>query len=160
MNPVTNRYFTAIDLAPYPSSLDVGDKKMEFVDITLLDNLIDSPLYQRKTRARELTKCLKSLTEGVALGFPLCDILTVKRNCVPLMRRDYFDLMIITGPHKMFTWTTGRMDYISQFYPSHPIPGRSSGLPCKDLLHHSSVLTLLERPNNLPATYSRECFSI
>ena len=51
----------------------------------------------------------------------------IKERC-PLLREDVFDLLIISAPPSLIPWTTERVGYIRQFFPSLPIPDSTSFL--------------------------------
>ena len=48
-----------------------------------------------------------------------------KERCA-LLREDVFDLLIISAPPSLISWTTERVGYIRQFLSSLPIPGSTS----------------------------------
>ena len=50
-----------------------------------------------------------------------------KERC-PLWREDVFDLLIISAPPSMIPWTTERVGYIRQLFPSLPIPDSTTFL--------------------------------
>jgi hypothetical protein len=153
---------TAIDmLAPHLFLVcdSVTDKNVEFVSIEMFAKLIDDTSFTKHNGARTLRKCIERLFDWAKppVGDPVGEvsdyidgglylalgIAEVTRHA--LFRRDIFDLLVLTGPHKMFTWTPARICYISHFYPCHPIPGVSFGLPCKDLQQHANVIGLFTK---------------
>jgi hypothetical protein len=118
-----------------------------YVDITFLDTLVEPLLSYTSQKARTLKTCYDNVR--LATGDEFEQGVFLKRNShnkSSLMRRDCFDLLVLTGPHKMFTWNDARIRYILCFYPSHPVPGYSPGRPCSDLQHHASVMTMF--PSN------------
>jgi hypothetical protein len=131
---------TAADLLR-PFLFLVGN--FHFVDITFLDTLVD-PLFYTDKRPRTVKTCYDCVRAGT--GDPWEQVF-LKRGIKggttnSLLRRDCFDLMVLTGPHKMFTWNGPRICYIRSFYPNHPVPGHSPGYPCYDLQHHVDVTAL------------------
>ena len=63
-----------------------------------------------------------------------------KKRC-PLLREDVCDLLIISAPPSLIPWTTERVGYIRQFFPSLPIPGSTSFLTIDTIFSQQSLET-------------------
>jgi hypothetical protein len=63
----------------------------------------------------------------------------------PLIRRDYFDHLIMSATNSFVTWTPDRIRYIRHFYPNFPIPGVFPGSPCCNTVEveqHNQVIDI------------------
>ena len=136
--------------------LFTDDFHNEFVDISILSTIC--PLFFNQPHLSEkIRSCIKSITadtlitaEDVYRPFGMRTRKNNTRNS--LLRRDIFDLMMISGPSKVLTWTRERLAYVRFFYPNVPIPGSSRGLPCADTAQHDELRTLLLQERDTTGT--------
>jgi hypothetical protein len=135
-------------------------KNAEFIETRFLCSIISHPGYriENTNAARTLKLALAGLTEGFTRGDPWDSVYLKSgiagRTPHALLRRDYFDLLVLTASATTtwkLIWTPARICYIAHFYPSHPIPGVTRGLSCKTLDQHDRVSRILS--NNLTGKY-------
>ena len=120
-----------------------NDRNAEFVDLSIIRFLCPSHASTWDTHlARKITTWVKAIINNNRCTESMHDVYLPKgvtsggtglRSRTALLRMDYFDNLIITGPANLFslTWTSERIRYVQLYYPSFPIPGTTQQLPRK-----------------------------